>query len=72
MSFKLCKNDFHEWKKGNHENRGVLWRKRGEKLRLIFEWRRGKKGFFAAVFSHEINRISECEMETTVKIWTEA
>ena len=42
MSFKLWKNDFHEWKKGNHENRGILWRKRGEKWRLVSSGGRGK------------------------------
>ena len=30
MSFKLCKEDFHEREKRNHENRGVFMEKKGE------------------------------------------
>ena len=58
MSFKLCKDDFHEWKKRNHENRGVLWRKRGENEGW-FEWEKGENDGFSTVSSHEISRISE-------------
>ena len=32
----------------------------------------GENDGFLAVFSHEINRISEYKMGTTMKIWTEA
>ena len=66
-------NDFHEWKKRNHENRGILWKKKGRKMKVSFEWRRGKNDDFAAVFSHEINKNFEYIKEgTTMKIWTEA
>ena len=68
----MVKDDFHEWKKGNHENRGFLWRKRGEKWRLVVQVRKGKKGDFAAVSSHEINRIFEYKKGTAMKIWVEA
>ena len=55
-----------------YENEGFLWRNKGvKKMGLVFEWR-GKKGFFAVVFSHEINGISEYRMGTVVKIWIEA
>ena len=50
-------------RRGNMKNRGFLWRKRGEKWRLVFQVRKGKKGDFAAVSSHEISRISEYKME---------
>ena len=40
----LFKNDFHEWKKRNHENRGVLWRKKGSKMKVSFEVEGGKNG----------------------------
>ena len=42
MSFKLCKEDFHEWGKGNMESRGNFMEKKGEKMKVSFEWRRGK------------------------------
>ena len=35
-------NDFHEWKKRNHENRGVFMEKKGSKMQVSFEWRKGK------------------------------
>ena len=56
----------------NMKNRGFLWRKRGAKWRLVFQVRKGKKGDFAAVSSHEISKIPECKMGTVGKIWTEA
>ena len=31
---------------------------KGEKMKVIFEWRKGKNDDFAAVFPYEINRIS--------------
>ena len=62
------KNYFHEWKKGNHENRGVLWRKNGRKMRLVFLMEEGEKRIFAAVFSHEISIIPKCKMGIVGKI----
>ena len=41
-------------------------------MKVSFEWRKGKNDDFAAVFSHEINRISEYKKGKTTKIWTEA
>ena len=49
------------------KNRGFL-RKRGAKWGLVFQVRKGKKGDFAVVSSHEINRIPECKMGTVGKI----
>ena len=46
--------------------------KKGSKMKVIFEWRKGKNDDFVAVSSHENNRNSEYKMGTTVKIWIEA
>ena len=46
--------------------------KKGEKMKVSFEWRKGKNDDFAAVSSHEIGKTSEYKMGTTVNIWTEA
>ena len=51
---------------------GFLWRKKGSKMKVSFEWREGKNDDFTAVCSHEINRTFEYKMGTTVKFWTEA
>ena len=32
---------------------------KGEQMKVSFEWRKGKNDDFAAVFSHEISKISE-------------
>ena len=48
---------FMNGRRGIMKNRRFLWRKRGEKWRLIFPVRKGKKGDFAVVSSHEISRI---------------
>ena len=45
---------------------------KGVKMKVSFERRKGKNYDFAAVFSYEINGISEYRMGTTVKIWIEA
>ena len=38
-------------------------------MRLVVEVKEGKNDEFAAVYFHEINRIPECKMGTTVNIW---
>ena len=47
-------------------------RKKGAKWRLVFQVRKGKKGDFATISSHEISRIPECKISTVGNIWTEA
>ena len=63
---------FYEGEMKNNGNQRKMMGKKRVKMKVSFEWRRGKNDDFVAVVSHEINRISECEMETRVKIWTEA
>ena len=46
--------------------------KTGSKMKVSFEWEKGENDGFSTVSSHEISRISEQKMETTMKIWTEA
>ena len=46
--------------------------KKGEKMKVSFEWRKGENDDFVVVFSHEINRIFQYKKGTAVKIWTEA
>ena len=41
---------------------------KGEKMKVIFEWEKGENDIFSAIFSHEINRISEYKVGTKVKI----
>ena len=62
------KDDCYEWKKGNHENRGVLWRKKGSEKDVSSSSEEREKGDFAAVSSHEINIIPECKMGIVGKI----
>ena len=38
------------------------------KMKVSFEWRKGKNDDFAAVSSHEIRRTSEYKMEIVMKI----
>ena len=45
-----------------------MWRIKGLKMRLVLELERGGKMVFAAVSSHEINRILECKMGIVGKI----
>ena len=46
--------------------------KKGRKMKVSFEWRKGKNDDFVAVSSHENNRTSKYKMGRAVKIWTEA
>ena len=43
-------------------------RMKGVEIEVSFEVRKGKKVIFAAVSSHEINKIPECKMGTVGKI----
>ena len=42
-SFKPSQEDFHEWKEKLMKSRGVIWRKKGEKMKVSYEWEKRKK-----------------------------